>query len=146
MLRGTASVTKGVSPTINSTSALSGTKSNKEKTISEATAPAPNCRTTLHFTWCRHSQARQPLAAIWMTPWNTMAIGTGSSTSRKPISSMPPAMPKIPEMNEVTTATTASANRTSRENIEARRSARGRSCRGSDKVDACPQIFSSCRP
>ena len=47
-----------------------------------------------------------------------MATGTGSSTSRKPISSMPPAMPKIPEMNEVTTATTASAARTENENIE----------------------------
>ena len=46
-----------------------------------------------------------------------MATGTGSSTSRKPISSMPPAMPKMPEMNEVTTATTASAARMGSENI-----------------------------
>ena len=49
-----------------------------------------------------------------------MATGTGSISSRKPISSMPPAMPKMPEMNEVTTATTASAARTGRENMRCR--------------------------
>jgi hypothetical protein len=57
------------------------------------------------------------LAAIWITPWNTMATGTGSISSRKPISSMPPAMPKMPEMKEVTTATAARAARTGRENM-----------------------------
>ena len=57
------------------------------------------------------------MAAIWITPWNTMATGTGSIISRKPISSMPPAMPKMPEMNEVTTATTASAARIGSVNI-----------------------------
>jgi hypothetical protein len=52
-----------------------------------------------------------------MTPWNTMATGTGIKSSRKPISSMPPAMPKIPEMKEVTTAATASAARIGRGSI-----------------------------
>ncbi len=49
-VRGTASATKGVSPTIIRTSALSGTKSKKEKTISETAAPEPNWITTLHLT------------------------------------------------------------------------------------------------
>jgi hypothetical protein len=57
------------------------------------------------------------LAAIWITPWNTMATGTGSIISRKPISSIPPAMPKMPEMKEVTTATMARAARISGVNI-----------------------------
>ena len=47
---GTASATNGVSPTTISTSALSGTKSKKENTTSEAADPAPNFSTTLHFT------------------------------------------------------------------------------------------------
>ena len=47
---GTDSAMNGVSPTAISTSALSGTKSKKEKTTSEAAAPEPNCSTTLHFT------------------------------------------------------------------------------------------------
>ena len=65
-----------------------------------------------------------------------MATGTGRNSSRKPINSIPPAMPKIPEMNEVTTATTARAASTGSVNIAVRRSARGRGCRGPDKVRA----------
>ena len=100
------------------------------------------------LTWWRHSQARQPLAAIWMTPWNTMATGTGSSTSRE-----------ADQQHAARHAENAGDERghdghdgqappgRAAVNIEARRSARGRSCRGSDKVDACPiPIFSSCRP
>ena len=71
----------------------------------------------------RHRKARQPLAAIWVTPCITMAVCTGTTNSKKPISSMPPAMPKMPEMNEVAVTTTASAASIGRENIGGGRSA-----------------------
>ncbi len=96
---------------------MGGTKASEENTTSEKTEPRPKPSTTPQLMWRRHGHDRQPLAAIWITPWNTIATGTGRIISRKPISSIPPAMPKMPEMNEVTTATTARAARIGSVNI-----------------------------
>ena len=108
-------------PTVSRTIGLGGTKLKKEKITRAQPVPAPNCSTTFQLMCWRHSHERQPLAAIWITPWNTMATGTGSRNSRKPINSIPPAMPKMPEMKDVTTAATARAARMGSVNIGRRK-------------------------
>lgn len=59
--------------------------------------------------WRRHTNARQPLAVIWVIACRVMAAGTGRNRSSTPISARPPIMPKMPLRNEVASAAAAIA-------------------------------------
>jgi hypothetical protein len=77
-----------------------------------AVDPTRKRQTMRHSTWRYQRIARQPLAAIWMTPNRTIAGATSMKSNSSPSRSMPPAMPKMPEMNDVTTTAIATtANR-----------------------------------